>query len=135
MDSREAQVSQLNESSTENSSPRMARKGHLTITAIKVLAAVFCGVMCSYVMGYFLLIVPTPEPLAPLLYKMDTYRWGGRFSLELFYPMHILDRHLRPEVWGSKNPDMRYRYELLPYPDKIGIWARNVANSFCQEFM
>ena len=65
----------------------------------------FMALLIVYVGSYFALIVPGGyhlEHSGPGYYYFtwECYRFGGAWSDRIFYPIHRIDRRLRPDTWN-----------------------------------
>lgn len=70
-------------------------KNHLTPIAVVVAVLLLCG----YVGSYYAMVRIAANPSGnPFVYVAE-YRLGGNEVAALYYPIHWLDRKLRPGVW------------------------------------
>jgi hypothetical protein len=62
-----------------------------------VTAAILLLLLLLYVASYLVLVMPPNQPNR-LLSKSD-YRFGGRVSTRLYWPLEQIDRKMRPALW------------------------------------
>jgi hypothetical protein len=73
-----------------------------------LVGVAYCTAYAADVTIGGLMVVDEPGPNEPFyetrIYRSEAYRFGGMFAGILFFPIHCVDRELRPEVWCNYVP-------------------------------
>jgi hypothetical protein len=70
--------------------------------AAPIVAAILLLLSVLYVGSYLALVVPGSKPRSVndfLARRGTPYRWGGKTSAKVFWPLEQIDRKVRPGAW------------------------------------
>jgi hypothetical protein len=78
--------------------------------AAPLIAALLLFLSVLYLGSYCALVKPFHRSVwvggaGTLRMELDHYRWGGRVSAKVFWPLEQIDRTVRPEAWELICPD------------------------------